>query len=152
MTAIAREEPLRLRFEDAEDLAALSIHVQDAILRVGDMRHEPAQRRFGLMLNRFRWERAGGGRFRLRPDERVHAVLHFDGVLAVKAVGIPQARKEDLLVLLAVTFTPGELPAGEVRLDFAGGACLSLTVECLEGALIDQGEPWTTPNRPRHQV
>jgi hypothetical protein len=147
---MAEDTPLKLRFEDAEDLAVVSLHVQDAILRVGDMRYEAQKRRFGLFLNRFRWERAK--RFRLRPDERVRSGLHFDGVLAVQVTGIPQSHKEDLLVLLSIGFEPGEAPAGTVRLEFAGAAQVTLTCECLDGALTDIGLPWIAAKRPRHPV
>jgi hypothetical protein len=147
---MAADGPLKLLFQDAEDLAAVSPHVQDSILRVGDMRYEPQTRRFALLLNRFRWERAG--RFRLRPDERIRAGLHFDGVLAVKATGFPQDRKEDLLLLLAISVESGEPPAGTVRLDFAGGASVVLTCECIEGVLADLGTAWLAARRPRHRV
>jgi hypothetical protein len=137
---------LKLRVEDAEDLAAVSLHVQDAILRVGDIHRLARRRRFALLLNRFRWEAAG----RFGPRERVRSGLHFDFVSDVRAQGITQDRKTEFLVLLALTFTPREPPAGTITLSFAGGAVLKLEVECIDGALVDLGAPWRTTNRPRH--
>ena len=141
---------IKLRIEDAEDLAAVSLHVQDAILRVGDMHRLARQRRFALLLNRFRWEKAGS-RFSLRPQERIRAGLHFDFVTTIRVHGIAQDRKTEFLVLLAAHFTPKDDPAGTIRLDFAGGGAVALEVECIDGALVDIGAPWRSANRPRHE-
>jgi len=142
---------LKLRVEDAEDLAALSLHVQDAILRVSDMHRLTRRKRFALLLNRFRWEEAGK-RFGPKPRERVRAGLHFDFVSNVRVQGIAQDRKTDFLVLLAATFEPKDEPAGTILLRFAGGGTLALDVECIDGALVDIGAPWRTANRPRHET
>jgi hypothetical protein len=142
---------LKLRIEDAEDLAAVSLHVQDAILRIGDMHRLPRLKRFALLLNRFRWESAGN-RFSLKPQERVRAGLHFDFVTNVRIQGIAQDRRTEFLVLLAATFEPRDEPAGTIRLAFAGGGVLALDVECIDGALVDIGTPWRTANRPRHET
>ena len=47
---------LRLLAEDEEDLKIISAHVQDAVVRVGDLAYLPKARRFALLLNRYRWE------------------------------------------------------------------------------------------------
>jgi hypothetical protein len=52
----ADDDRLRLIALDAEDLAVLSAHVQDAVLKVGQMRWMPRERRFVIGLNRFAWE------------------------------------------------------------------------------------------------
>ena len=46
---------LRLMACDPEDLAVHAAHVQDAILRVGDMIYLPREKRFVLSLKRFDW-------------------------------------------------------------------------------------------------
>ncbi len=51
----AAAENLRLIALDAEDLAVLAAHLQDAILRVGDMIYLPDEQRFVIALNRFDW-------------------------------------------------------------------------------------------------
>lgn len=138
-----------LRIEDAEDLAAVSLHVQDAILRPADILPLPKRKRVALLLNRFRWEKAGA-RFGFKPQERIRAGLHFDYVTGMRAHGLAADRKTEFLVLLAITFEPREPPAGVITLSFAGGATLTLQVECVDGALVDIGAPWRTTNRPRH--
>src|ERR1700759_2356224 len=54
--AVAPDAPLRLRAEDAEDLAVISAVVQDALISVKDLTWERAEHRFTLVANRFRWE------------------------------------------------------------------------------------------------
>ena len=139
----------RLRIEDTEDLAAVSLHVQDAILRPSDIHRLPRQRRVAFLLNRFRWETAGP-RFRVKPLERIRAGLHFDYVTSLRSHGLAEDRKTEFLVLLTVTFEPRELPAGLITLSFAGGVTVMLEVECIDGALVDIGAPWRTAKRPHH--
>ena len=49
---------LKLIALDAEDLSVISAHLQDAVLRVGDMVYLPKEKRFVAMANRFDWARA----------------------------------------------------------------------------------------------
>jgi hypothetical protein len=47
---------LRLLALDQEDLAIVSAHLQDAVVRVGDIAYLPKERRFALLARRFDWE------------------------------------------------------------------------------------------------
>ncbi|MCK0198640.1 DUF2948 family protein [Ancylobacter sp. 6x-1] len=49
---------LKLIALDGEDLAILSAHLQDAVVRVGDMVFLQREHRFALLANRFDWEAA----------------------------------------------------------------------------------------------
>ena len=51
-------EDLKLIALDPEDLQVLSCHLQDAVIRVGDMAYLKAEMRFAAIANRFDWERA----------------------------------------------------------------------------------------------
>ena len=137
--------PLRLLAEDPQDLQVISAALQDAVVRVGDILHEPHARRLTLVLNRFRWE---AGR-----RERVRSALQLGGVLELKARRIRQEAKAAVLSLLTVTFEPeggDEDPAGAVVLRFAGGGDLRARVEALDAVLVDLSGPWPTPRAPRH--
>ena len=71
--------PLKLLALDEEDLQVLSSHLQDAVVRVGDMAYLPSQKRFAAILNRFDWESAsekGAKDYRRR-----RTALRFDRVL-----------------------------------------------------------------------
>ena len=49
---------LKLIALDAEDLGVISAHLQDAVLRVGDMVYLPNEKRFVALANRFDWAKA----------------------------------------------------------------------------------------------
>ncbi len=146
---MAKTNPIKLLIQDAEDLAVVAAHLQDSVVRVGDMRYLPRERRFVVLLNRFCWENAEEGK-RLGPFRRARAGLHFDGVSAVKTRNIDTKKKDDVLELLTITFAPGEEPGGTIELIFAGDATLHLSVECVEGAVSDITRPWLTLARPCH--
>lgn len=136
---------LKLIALDEEDLAVMSAHAQDALVRVGDLAALPRAQRFALALRRFDWEAPDTPRRRL-------AALHFERVVSVAARGVDRTEPERVLNLLAVTFTPGDAPAGTVTLAFSGGAALRLGVECLEAQLSDLGAAWEAASRPRHDL
>lgn len=132
---------LRLLACDAEDLAVLAAHAQDAAVRVGDLIFLPRENRFALLANRFDWLAAGAG-----APQRALAGLHFERVRKVASLGIDRARPDAVLNLLDIAFAAGEAPAGVVTLVFSGGAAIRLEVDYLEAAMADLG-----PRRPaRH--
>lgn len=143
------DDRLRLIALDEEDLAVLSAHVQDAVLKVGDISWMPGEKRFLLAMNRFAWDALGRTR-RKREYQRRRAALHFARVEGIRSVGIDREKPETVLELLAVRFEPREEPSGDVVLDFAGGPTIRLAVECLESQLTDLGPTWSTPHVPRH--
>jgi hypothetical protein len=137
---------LRLMALDAEDLAVIAAHAQDAIVRVGDMVYLPRERRFVLGLNRFDWLAAEEG-----VPQRARAGLHFENVLNASLQGFRQDRPEDILNLLDIEFFPGEAPSGVVALIFSGGCALRLEVECLEARMADLGARWRARHAPGHK-
>src|SRR5438270_7952120 len=54
------DRELRLRAEDADDLAVISACLQDALVSVRDLAYDRDARCFMLVANRFRWEDCGG--------------------------------------------------------------------------------------------
>lgn len=141
------DQPLRLIAFDAEDLEVVSAHVQDAVVRVGDMAWLPEQDRFVLGLSRFDWISANAGQC-----ERAVAALQFERVRTVRQNGVPQRAPNTVLSLLAVSFEATDAPAGRILLTFSGGAAVRLDVECLEVHLRDLGPRWTAKSRPGHAL
>ena len=133
---------LRLVALDADDLAVISAHLQDATLRVGDMAHLPKVRRFVLAGARFDWPLAWRGGL-----ERCGMGLHFEAVTKVMRTGFDQDAEQELH-LLAIVFLPGPAPSGTVMLNFAGGGAIRLEVECLEASLSDIGPRWVVDRKP----
>lgn len=138
-------EPLRLRAEDGQDLEVISAALQDAVAKVGDIRHDAGARTLTIALNRFRWEDK-------RRAERVRAALQLGGVLSVQTRRVKREPADAVVELLAVEFTPGEAPGGELRLSFAGGGDLRCEVEAVDAVLADVSPPWPARSRPRHDA
>jgi hypothetical protein len=139
---------LKLMAEDAEDLDIIGAAVQDALVRMGDLKFDPKARRFTVTLHRFRWESAEGQ----GPYERVRAALSFESVLGVKSRRVRPDAPDALASVLSIGFIPDEEPPGGiVRLMLAGGGEIAMDVECLDAVLVDMGEAWRTPRRPDHE-
>ncbi|TBW38791.1 DUF2948 family protein [Siculibacillus lacustris] len=141
---------LKLLALDAEDLDILSAHLQDAVMKVGDVHWLAGERRLVLTLNRFVWETADGRRS--RSFERRRAALSFARVTRVQSHRLNRDAADTVLELLAVRFTVGDAPSGVVEMIFAGGGELRVEVECLEAALGDLGTAWATGRCPAHEV
>lgn len=140
-----RRRDLRLMACDSEDLAVLAAHVQDAILRVGDMIYLPREKRFVLSMKRFDWLGAAEG-----APQRTQTGLHFEHVRKASLQGFRQDRPDDLLSLLSLEFIPGDAPSGSVLLVFCGGCAVRLEVECLEARMADLGPRWRVRHAPGH--
>ncbi|WP_444666652.1 DUF2948 family protein [Cereibacter changlensis] len=142
----ADEAPLYLGAETPEDLAVISALVQDAVFPITEMAFQRRQRRFAILLNRFRWEDRAAAEAAGRGYERVQAVLAVDGVLSVRSQGITRAEKDLVLSILSLDFEPGEDGAGRVMLVLAGDGVVALEVEALEVTLKDVTRPYMAPS------
>lgn len=141
---------LKLLALDAEDLSVLSAHLQDAVLRVGDLTYLKREKRFVLVANRFDW--AGAHDPQSRQFVRKRTGVRFERVFSAQVLGIDVDAKEQCLELLAVSFAPraADDPAGIVTLTFAGGGGIRLDVECIEAELKDLGAAWRAGRKPSH--
>ncbi len=127
---------LKLIALDADDLAVISAHVQDARVQPADIIWRQADKRLVVGMNRLDWEQTLSGRTEPR---RLVAALRFDRVLACKSRNIDLARPDAKLELLGIEFHESEAPGGSALLMFADGGALRLDVECLECELTDLG-------------
>jgi hypothetical protein len=149
---------LKLIAFDTEDLNVVSAHLQDAIVRVGDMALLPREKRFAAVFNRFDWGRllaAGDGSGDATAElARLRTALRFERVLSAQLAGIDLTRSDDVLVLLALSFERkgSDDPSGTVMLTFAGQAAIKLDVECLESEMKDLGPTWAARARPSHPI
>lgn len=147
------DRPLRLKALDSKDLEVLSSLVQDAVLDGSGMHWDRRARRFGLLLNRFRWEDADRAEARRRPYERVRSVLAIEDVIRVQSQGVEPGDAAQVYSLLHVTFEPGEDGAGAVILTLAGDGAIRVEVETLEVVLRDVTRPYRAPSgkKPGHR-
>ena len=140
------EGPLRLVAQDSDDLKVVSALLQDAVLPVTEISHDPKRRRFALMLNRFRWEDRPQAEAVGRAYERVRSLLVVEDVLAVKSYGFDRAETDLVLSLLALDFAPGPDGTGRLTLTLAGDGAIALDVEALEIRLDDVTRPYRAPS------
>jgi len=143
---VAADVLLKLRAEDADDLAVISACVQDALISVKDLTYDRAERRFTAVVNRFRWEAKADGQ---RSHERTHAAVVFAGVTGVSYRGFRRSEEERILSLLAIRL--GDKPE-TIDLEFAGGAAVRLKVNAIRVRIADIGEPWPTAWQPDHET
>ena len=141
-------DEIKLLALDSEDLEVISAHLQDAIVRVGDMAYMKPEKKFALLLNRFVWDKS----HKKAKAERRRSALHFDNVQSSKIKGINLEAKDGMLELLAITFSSNDLPSGDIILNFAGGGTICLQVEAIEARLSDLGAAWATKATPKHDL
>jgi hypothetical protein len=166
---------LRLRAEDAEDLAVISACLQDALVSVRDLAYDQGARNFMLVANRFRWEGGAAGEGANTPFERTLCGVIFDEIDGVAYRGFHRSEEDRILALLSIRSIPGRsipghsipghsipghpIPAsqigatgGVIDLEFAAGATIRLTVAAISCRARDFGEPWPTVWQPGHQL
>src|ERR671929_671987 len=110
---------LKLIALDQDDIAIVSTHLQDAVVKVSDIIWLPGEKRLVIGLNRFDWEACGC------EDpcyKRRRTALRFERVNAFRCRNVNPADKDAVLNLLAVEFAPSDVPSGVVTLIFSGGA------------------------------
>jgi Protein of unknown function (DUF2948) len=138
---------LKLRAEDADDLAVISACLQDALVAVRDLAYVPEDRAFLFVANRFRWESG------LRPApgeagyQRILCGISFSEVVAVSYNGFRRSENGRILSLLAI-----RAESGAIHLEFSGGAAIRLEAARILCHARDLGEPWPTPWQPHHDV
>ena len=145
-----KEKFLKLRASTTEDIKVISAHLQDAITQSSDMINLKKNRIFILQFNRFMWEDVEKGV--LRKSKRIQSVLKFENVLSVLGKNINQKKKDHFLDFLAIESKLLSDKSYEIILHFAGDKLIKISSEVIDCFLDDQGEPWETKNKPKHDI
>ena len=155
---------LKLRARDPEDLDVIAALLQDALVPLKDVTFLRREKRFILVVNRFKWPEAGDEATapvaaESDPDQdaafedaaepppfsRVNCGICFDRVLQVRAKNIDLTDREQILNLLTITSD-----RKSVTLLFSDGAAIRLEVSGLTCHIEDLGDGWPTRWRPHH--
>ncbi|MBL4749751.1 MAG: DUF2948 family protein [Amylibacter sp.] len=144
-----QELPLRLIARDADDLAVISALLQDAVLLMKETSWQPDVNRFGMLVNRFRWEDKADAEQGKRPYERVQSMLVIDYVQNVSSMGVDHTDKKQIISILSVACEDDK-----ITFTLAGDGALSLDVECLEVTMKDVTKPYAAISKsaPRHNL
>ena len=142
------EIPIRLKALGPEDIPVISTLIQDSVLPSSEISWLPKENRFGLLLNRFRWENKS------QSPERVQTVLVFDNVLSAKTNGIDSSNKDQILSILSLGFEAGDDASGTFNIILAGDGEIALQVECIDVTLQDATRPYISPSKivPSHNL
>jgi len=127
---------LKLIALDADDLAVISAHVQNARVQTADIIWRQGEKRLVVGMRRLDWEQTLSGETAPR---RLIAALRFDRVLSCKSRNIDMGTPDTALELVGIEFHPADPPGGSAVLLFNHGGALRLDVECLECQLTDLG-------------
>ena len=136
---------LKLMATDAEDIETIGAILQDSVVPMREMAFQPAEHRFAMVANRFRWEDADGERVEGRIYQRIRCGVRFEDVKAVRVRDLDQRRRGEILSLLTVA--AGD---GFIELVFAGGGTIRMEIDRIACHLEDFDEPWPTQWRPNH--
>jgi len=134
---------LKLLANDTDDLKIIASALQDAILRVGDIRYDPVARSVSLRLTRFRHE--------TKKAQRVECGVRIDGVMSLQSRGIERGTPDAFMVVLDLAYEATDAPEGFLDVTLAGGGALRLRVEGLDLLLSDVGEGRETRIKPDHE-
>jgi hypothetical protein len=127
---------LKLIALDADDLAVISAHVQDARVQTSDIIWRQGEKRLVVGINRLDWEQTLSGE---TVPRRLISALRFERVLSCKSRNIDLEAPQTELELVGIEFHPAEPPGGSAVLMFNHGGALRLDLECLECELADLG-------------
>ena len=141
---------LKLNAATGEDLKIISAHLQDAITQPGNIVHLKKNRIFLIQFNRFMWEDIEKGVF--RKNKRILCILKFENVLSVYSKNLNQKRKDHFLDFLAIESKLLSDKSYNIILHFAGNKLIKINSEVIDCFLDDQGEPWETKNKPKHEI
>jgi hypothetical protein len=150
--------------KDGDDLAIIAACLQDALVPLSEIQYLPEEKRFIMLLNRFRWERhpevrqgkaaplSGDASFRDADDyhdteQRIHCGICVDRVIAVRSRRIDLKKRGAFLSLLTL-----QVDGSYLNLLFSGGGVIQLELEELSVFLRDMGEGWPTQWRPEHDL
>jgi len=144
---------LKLVALDSEDLDVISAHLQDAVIKVGDIAYLANERRFAALMNRFNW--AGALEEHANADGTVtrhRTALRIESVLRAQTQRLDLKRKDQVLSLLAIQYEQLDKddPGGHITLVFSGASAIRLEVEYIEMELRDLGGVWAASSKPKH--
>tara|TARA_Y100001958_G_scaffold150613_1_gene134600 strand:+ start:602 stop:1078 length:477 start_codon:yes stop_codon:yes gene_type:complete len=144
-----KTQNLKLIAKTAEDIRVISAHLQDSIVKTSDIASLKRNKIFLIQLNRFMWEDVEKGVF--RKNKRIRTVLKFENILEVTAKNINQRKGDRFLDFLAIETLKMPDKNYEMKLIFAGDVVIKLVTEAIDVTLDDQGSPWESKNKPKHE-
>ena len=139
---------LKLLATSEKDLRVIAAHLQDSIVLSKDIANLKKNRIFLIQLNRFMWEDVEKGVF--RKNKRISTILKFDNVISVVSKNIEVNDEKNFLDFLTIESTQLPDKSYKIKLIFSGNAAINISVEVIDVTLDDQGSPWESKTKPKH--
>ena len=139
---MSEKYPIKLFAKDVKDLEVISTLCQDAVGLSSNIRWLKGQKKFSILVNRFKWE----DKESLKKPRRISSIIFFQWVLSVKSLGFKHTNSDDWFSLLHMKFEEYR-SFSEVHLLFSGDAEICLEVEYLEAFIKDIGKSYVAPSR-----
>ena len=95
------------------------------------------------------WEDIEKGVF--RENKRIRTILKFENVTKVISKNIKQKNNKRFLDFLAIEYNLLADKSYEIDLIFSGDAVIKIVAEVIEVTLDDQGAPWKSKTKPKHE-
>ena len=140
---------LKLLAKTEEDLKVISAHLQDSIVAAKEIAYLKKNKILLIQLNRFMWEDVEKGVF--RKNKRIRTILKFESITNVFSKKIGHQKNEVFLDFLAIESNLMPDKSYEINLIFSGESIIKVNAEVIEVTLDDQGKPWESKNKPKHQ-
>lgn len=134
---------LKLRAQDADDLAVIAAFLQDAIVPLCDLVFYAEEKRFILVAQRLCRENVRESGQELM---RTCTALNIFDVTAVQTMNLDQTQHGLMLDLLTLTRN-----VDGITLIFAGNAQIKLSTTTGTAMMEDFGEPWPAACAPCHE-
>lgn len=132
-------EKIRMRAEDAHDLAVIAAVLQDARITLKEMAYDPDEGLFHAAFTRYRRELPHDAQTCDGLSE-TDSVLTFACIAAAKHRHLQESDWEKPLSLLTIATEPGEKRLFHITLLFSGERELQLRSDCIDARLEDVGE------------
>ena len=135
--------------QNQDDVRVISALCSEAKVKLSEIRYLKKNKIFLMQLNRFMWEDVEKGVF--RKNKRIRTVLKFENVINVTSKNINRGKKEVFLDFLTIETKQMPDEGYEINLIFSGDSMIKIIAEVIEVTLDDQGSPWNTKARPKHE-
>ena len=141
---------LKLLGKNEEDLRVISAHLQDSVVKIGDLVFLKKNRTFIMIVSRFMWEDIEKGVF--RKNKRIRCAVKFEEVVKVKSQKVNQKNKNKILECLAIKCVLNSSNNYDIKIFFAGGGIITVNSEVIEVFMNDLGKPWNVKHVPLHKI
>jgi hypothetical protein len=149
MIKVAKEDVLKLKAADDEDLEVFATMLQDAPMPLAEVTYLEDEKRFAALFHRFCYEHEHDPTWKDGMCQ-VDCALVFEQVESAEAWDIGGLGGEGSAELMTIVSEGEGQGRTAIMLVFHGGGHIRLEASAIDGRLADIGEPRRSTRVPRH--